>query len=123
MARDFDTKMTILEDKVRDIRRNVDSVKKENLQHGIFGIDSLKENLRNNEPAVVTSSIDTFMESYGDNPIVYVAGTPSSTDIENLRRICCYFVTTEEGCSIPLQERIVPIWRRSQRCIRQVYLR
>ena len=87
MARDFDTKMTILEDKVRDIRRNVDSVKKENLQHGIFGIDSLKENLRNNEPAVVTSSIDTFMESYGDNPIVYVAGTPSSTDIENLRRI------------------------------------
>lgn len=100
MARDFDTKMTILEDKVRDIRRNVDSVKKENLQHGIFGIDSLKENLRNNEPAVVTSSIDTFMESYGDNPIVYVAGTPSSTDIENLRRICCYFVTTEEGCSI-----------------------
>lgn len=100
MARDFDTKMTILEDKVRDIRRNVDSVKKENLQHGIFGIDSLKENLRNNEPAVVTSSIDTFMESYGDNPIVYVAGTPSSTDIENLRRVCCYFVTTEEGCSI-----------------------
>lgn len=100
MARDFDTKMTILEDKVRDIRRNIDSVKKENLQHGIFGIDSLKENLRNNEPAVVTSSIDTFLESYGDNPIVYVSGTPSSTDIENLRRICCYFVTTEEGCSI-----------------------
>lgn len=100
MARDFDTKMTILEDKVRDIRRNIDSVKKENLQHGIFGIDSLKENLRNNEPAVVTSSIDTFLESYGDNPIVYVSGTPSSTDIENLRRICCYFVTTEEGCSV-----------------------
>lgn len=52
MARDFDTKMTILEDKVRDIRRNIDSVKKEDMQHGIFGMDNLKENLRNNEPAV-----------------------------------------------------------------------
>ena len=100
MAKDFDTKMTILEDKVRDIRRNVNDVKKENMKQGIFGIDNLKENLRNNEPAVVTSSIDTFMESYGDNPIVYVAGMPSSTDIQNLRRICCYFVTTEEGCAI-----------------------
>lgn len=70
------------------------------MQHGIFGMDNLKENLRNNEPAVITSSIDAFMESYGDNPIVYAAGTPSSTDIQNLRRICCYFATTEEGCSI-----------------------
>lgn len=100
MAKDFDTKMTILEDKVRDIRRNVNDVKKENMKQGIFGVDSLKENLRNNEPAVITSSIDTFLESYGDNPIVYVAGLPSSTDIQNLRRICCYFVTTEEGCAI-----------------------
>lgn len=100
MAKDFDTKMTILEDKVRDIRRNVNDVKKEDMKQGIFGIDSLKENLRNNEPAVITSSIDTFLESYGDNPIVYVAGLPSSTDIQNLRRICCYFVTTEEGCAI-----------------------
>lgn len=100
MAKDFDTKMTILENKVRDIRRNVSDIKKENMKHGIFGIDSLKENLRNNEPAVITSSIDTFLESYGDNPIVYAAGMPSSTDIQNLRRICCYFVTTEEGCSI-----------------------
>ena len=100
MAKDFDTKMTILEDKVRDIRRNVNDVKKESMKQGIFGVDSLKENLRNSEPAVITSSIDTFLESYGDNPIVYAAGMPSSTDIQNLRRICCYFVTTEEGCAI-----------------------
>lgn len=100
MTKDFDTKMTILEDKVRDIRRNVDSIKKEDMQQGIFGLDDLKDNLRNNEPAIVTSSIDTFMESYGDNPIVYIAGTPSATDIQNLRRICCYLATTEEGCSI-----------------------
>lgn len=100
MAKDFDTKMTILEDKVRDIRRNVSDVKKESMKQGIFGIDSLKENLRNSEPAVITSSIDTFLESYGDNPIVYAAGMPSSTDIQNLRRICCYFVTTEDGCAI-----------------------
>ena len=63
MAKDFDTKMTILEDKVRDIRRNVNDVKKESMKQGIFGIDSLKENLRNSEPAVITSSIDTFLES------------------------------------------------------------
>lgn len=100
MAKDFDTKMTILEDKVRDIRRNVSDVKKESMKQGIFGIDSLKENLRNSEPAVITSSIDTFLESYGDNPIVYAAGMPSSTDIQNLRRICCYFVTTEDGCAV-----------------------
>ena len=100
MSRDFEIKMDILEDKVRDDRRNIGSIKKEKMQQGIFGTDTLKENLRENEPAVMTSSIETFMEGYGDNPIVYIAGTPSSTDIQNLRRICCYFVTAEEGCSI-----------------------
>ena len=100
MTRDFDTKMTILENKVRDVRRNVETVKKEDMKQGIFGMDLLKENLRDNEPAVITSSLDTFMEQYGDNPIVYAAGTPSATDIQSLRRICCFFVTTDEGCCV-----------------------
>lgn len=100
MARDFDTKMAILDDKVRDVRRHVEDVKKEDMQQGIFGMELLKENLRNDEPAVITSSLDTFLEQYGDNPIVYAAGSPSSTDIQNLRKICCFFSTTGEGCEI-----------------------
>ena len=123
MARDFDTKMTILEDKVRDIRRNVDSVKKENLQHGIFGIDSLKENLRNNEPAVVTSSID----SWNHTEIILSCMLPARHPrlISRTSDVSAVILSPpkRDAVSIPLQERIAPIWQHSQRCIRQVSLR
>ena len=100
IARDFDIKMDIVESKVRDVRRNVKDIKTENLQQGFCGIDMLKENLKDNEPATITSSLEDFIEKYGDTPIVYVSGQPTATDIQNLRGICCYFVTTDEGCGI-----------------------
>lgn len=100
MARDFDTKMTILEEKVRDVRRNVSSVNKETMKVGFFGLDVLKENIEKDKPAIITSVLDEFLEQYGDNPIVYSAGRPSTTDIQNLRRTYGYFVTTDKGCGI-----------------------
>ena len=100
IARDFDIKMDIVDDKVRDARRNVKEVKTEGMQQGFCGLDVLKENLKANEPATITSSLDNFLELYGDNPVVYVSGHPSSTDIQNLRGVCCSFATTDEGCGI-----------------------
>ena len=100
MAKDFSTKMPIIEGKVRQVRSGLDKQVVENAQHGIFGMNTLKENIKDNEPAVVTSSLSEFLDQYDDSPIVYVAGVPSSADIENLRRIYCYFVTNEEGCYI-----------------------
>lgn len=100
MTRDFDTKMTILEQKVRDQRRNVAKLNKEAMQSGFFGLDVLKENLEKDKPAIITSKLEDFIEQYGDNPVVYSAGRPTSSDIQNLRRIYGYFVSTEEGCSI-----------------------
>lgn len=100
VARDFDIKMDIVDDKVRDVRRNVKEAKVENVQQGFCGVDMLKENLRANEPAIITSSLDSFIESYGDTPVIYAAGRPTSADIQNLRGTCCYFQTTDEGCNI-----------------------
>lgn len=100
MTKDFNTKMPIIEGKVRQVRSGLDKQVVENVQQGIFGMDTLKENIKNNEPAVITSSLSEFLDQYDDSPIVYVAGVPSSADIENLRRIYCYFVTNEEGCYI-----------------------
>ena len=100
MTRDFDTKMTILEDKVRDVRRNVASIDKSAMKSGFFGLDVLKENIKADQPATITSVLDEFLEQYGDNPIVYSAGRPSATDIQNLRRTYGFFATTDEGCSI-----------------------
>ena len=41
-----------------------------------------------------------FLDGYGEEPIVYVAGRPSSNDIQELRRVYCYFASSETGCSI-----------------------
>ncbi len=100
VAKDFSTKMAILEGKVRQVRSGLDAQVMEQAQQGIFGMDTLKENIKENEPAVITSSLSEFLDQYDDSPIVYVAGVPSSADIENLRRIYCYFVTGETGCYI-----------------------
>lgn len=45
MTRDFDTKMTILEDKIRDARRNASGIDKSAMKQGFFGLELLKENI------------------------------------------------------------------------------
>lgn len=100
MTRDFDTKMTILEDKIRDARRNASGIDKSAMKQGFFGLELLKENIEKDKPAIITSVLDEFMEQYGDNPIVYSSGRATATDIQNLRRLYGYYVTTDAGCSI-----------------------
>ena len=69
-------------------------------QSGIFGIDALKENIESDRPGILTSVMQEFLDGYGEEPIVYVAGRPSSNDIQELRRVYCYFASSETGCSI-----------------------
>lgn len=99
IAEDFRSKIGIIDNKVRSIRANLkESIEQTNAPSGIFGIDALKENLKNDSPARITSIMQEFLDGYGEEPIVYVSGRPSSNDIQELRRICCYFESSDVGC-------------------------
>jgi len=100
MARDFETKMDVLDKKIRDIRRNVAGVDKAEMQTGLYGLDVFKENLVADQPGILTSVLQEFLDGYGEIPIIYVAGIQSATDIQNLRRIYSYFISSDAGCSI-----------------------
>lgn len=100
-ADDFNTKMNIIEDKVREFHRNIESaLPVSKSQDGLCGLDALKENLTNDCPGILTSVMQEFLDQYGEEPVIFVAGSPSANDIQELRRIYCYFVSSEEGCGI-----------------------
>ena len=101
IAEDFRSKIGIIDNKVRSIRTNLkESIEQTNTPSGIFGLDALKENLKNDSPARITSIMQEFLDGYGEEPIVYVSGHPSSNDIQELRRIYCYFESSHLGCSL-----------------------
>ena len=101
VAADFKSKIGIIDDKVRSIRIKIkETLPTTTTQAGIFGLDALKENLENDRPAILTSVMQEFLDGYGEDPIVYVAGRPSSNDIQELRRLYCYFVSSDTGCTI-----------------------
>ena len=101
IAEDFRSKIGIIDNKVRSIRTQLkESIANTNTQAGIFGIDALKENLESDRPAIITSIMQDFLDGYGEEPIVFVSGRPSTNDIQELRRVYCYFVSSETGCSI-----------------------
>ena len=101
IAVDFKSKIGIIDDKVRGLRAKVkEALPQTKTQSGIFGIDALKENIESDRPGILTSVMQEFLDGYGEEPIVYVAGRPSSNDIQELRRVYCYFASSETGCSI-----------------------
>ena len=101
IAVDFKSKIGIIDDKVRSIRIKIqEALPKTKTQSGIFGIDALKENIESDRPGILTSVMQEFLDGYGEEPIIYVAGRPSSNDIQELRRVYCYFVSSETGCNI-----------------------
>ncbi len=101
VAADFKIRMNIVEDKVRHLRAKVmENLPKSKMQNGIFGIDALKENIKNDCPGILTSVMQDFLDGYGDEPIIYISGKPSAGDIQELRRVYCHFITSETGCAI-----------------------
>lgn len=101
IAADFKIRMNIVEDKVRHLRAKVmENLPKSKMQNGIFGIDVLKENIKNDCPGILTSVMQDFLDGYGDEPIIYISGKPSAGDIQELRRVYCHFITSETGCAI-----------------------
>lgn len=101
IAADFKSKISIIDDKVRSIRMKIkEALPQTKKQAGIFGIDTLKENLESDRPGILTSVMQEFLDGYGEEPIVYISGRPSGNDIQELRRVYCYFVSAETGCGI-----------------------
>ena len=85
--------------KIRDLRRNI-KTDAQSANAGIYGVESLKEYIEDDKPAQITSDYNEFAENFEDSAIVYVAGVPTQTDIQQLRSIYNYFVTTDKGCYI-----------------------
>ncbi len=101
MAADFRTKMSILENKVRETRSGItEELKSAIMQPGIYGLDTFKENLEDDRPGILTSVLQEFLDQYGDTAILFVSGIPGQTSILELRSTYNYFVTSDEGCSI-----------------------
>lgn len=101
LAKDFDMKLDLIDKKVRDMRRNIENVAgKALMQPGLFGLDMLQENVEKDKPAILTSVFQQFLDQYGDEPIVYVSGVPSQTDVQELRKVYSYYVASDEGCTI-----------------------
>ena len=101
VAADFKSRIGIIDEKVRSIRMKImEALPKTKTQTGIFGIDALKENLESDRPGILTSVMQEFLDGYGEEPVIYVAGRPSGNDIQELRRVYCYFVSSETGCAI-----------------------
>lgn len=99
MAKDFDTKMTILETKIREARTKLNSNDTER-RPGIYGLEELKEHLEEDQPAILTADMGTFLDQYEDAPVVLCEGVVPDSDIQKLRSIYGYFITGETGCSI-----------------------
>ena len=77
IAEDFRSKIGLIDNKVRSIRTQLkESIANTNTQAGIFGIDALKENIESDRPAIITSVMQDFLDGYGEEPIVYVSGSP-----------------------------------------------
>lgn len=101
VAVDFSTTMGIVDDKVRKMKREIkDTLPKSQTQSGLFGLDVLKENIENDKSGIITSVMQEFLDQYGDAPIVLSAGRPSANDIQELRRIYCYYISNGDGCYV-----------------------
>jgi len=99
MARDFDTKMTILEQKVREARTKTGATDAET-RPGLYGLDVLKEHIEEDQPAILTADMATFLDQYDDAPVVLCAGVVPDSDIQKLRSLYGYFLTADNGLSV-----------------------
>lgn len=105
MAKDFDTKMTILEQKVREARTKT-GVTDTDTRPGLYGLDVLKEHLEEDQPAILTADMATFLDQYDDAPVVLCSGLVPDDDIQKLRSIYGYFITADTGLSIDTETGI-----------------
>ncbi len=59
---------------------------KAEMQPGIYGLDELPELVRPNEFCHITTDYEEFMAGYGEEPILYVHGEISNSDVQLLRK-------------------------------------
>ena len=75
VAADFKSKIGIVDGKVRSFRLKIqEALPKTKIQAGLFGVDALKENIESDRPGILTSVMQDFLDGYGEEPIVYIAG-------------------------------------------------
>lgn len=101
LADKFGISTELLERKIRDILRNVkDAPQREEMKPGIYGLDLLQEVRREGEPCTLTNDFNQFIRMYGDTPVLYIHGFPSSTDIQKVRKACTFFTTDSDNLKV-----------------------
>lgn len=100
VQKDFKTKMTICDAKVKKARQKLKGMASSEMQPGLYGISELKEHLQDDQPAIITNDMQEFLSQYEDSPVVLSVGRASDADIQKLRSACTMYVTGERGCSI-----------------------
>ena len=99
IAKDFSTRMNVVEGKVRESRLKLKTDDAE-IRAGIYGMDELKAHIEDDQPAILTCRMDVFLEQYEDAPVLLCAGVVPEGDIQKLRSLYGYFLTDDSGCSI-----------------------
>ena len=103
MTRDYGVKMTALEEKLREIRAAVKTQTTDggmSMKPGIYGLDVLHEKLDDDQPAIITSRLQDFLDQFDEAPILLIAGVPSDSDILSLRKAYGYYAADEKGCKV-----------------------
>ena len=101
MARDYGVKSSVLEEQLRGLRSKVTAALQQgSMQSGIYGTEVLSEKLEDDQPAILTCSLQDFMDQFDESPIVLIAGVPSDADVLTLRKAYGYFVADEKGAHV-----------------------
>lgn len=101
LAKKFDFNTELVHRKVKELLRKMPPVEQsEEIKPGIYGMEEIPELIKETGCCELTSDFDYFLQSYGDEPVVYIHDVPSPTDIQELRRICTRFKTTSQGMSV-----------------------
>ena len=100
MAKDFETKFEAIEQNVAKSRANLPAANSVEMTAGLYGLEDLKDKLEPDQPAILTSDLDDFIQRFDDDPVVMVAGLIDETHVQKLRRICGFFTASSSGCKV-----------------------
>ena len=102
MARDYGMKQVTLEEQLRGFRTKLAGALEqgESVKPGIYGLDVVSEKVQNDQPIILTSSLQDFIDQFDEEPVLLIAGMPSEPDILALRKAYSYYVADEKGAIV-----------------------
>lgn len=90
--------VSITKKKVRTLRLKNDGKDEDQevMKPGIYGIDELKDYIKSNRDKVtpfITADYQEYLDKFYEEPVIFIKGKPSRSDIQSLRAVCTEFTT------------------------------